>query len=176
MQSSYNALIIDDDIQSRGCCKDVLTKLGIYSVGAGGHGGTILQIIKDSLLAIHDTKLNVLLVDDSITSRKCAKRILEMRLGHRVVEANDGAKAVKLVQNSIRNNEPFDMVLIDCVMPVLDGPSTAKELKSMGFTGLIVGFTGVSQLDHSKFIAAGACMVLEKPLQPQSIFQLLKGV
>ena len=123
-----------------------------------------MQIIKDSLLASPNIHLNILFVDDSVTSRKCMKHILETRLGHQVFEANDGARAVKIVQNSIRNHEPFDAIFVDCVMPVLDVPATAKELKSMmGFIGPIIGFTGLTQLDHSKFIAAGACLVVEKP-------------
>ena len=182
MQNALKALILDDHKENRDLYKEHLNELGIISVETNGNIAEVLQIIKDSLLTNSATNLKILVVDDSATSVKCAKHVLRTRLGHHVDEANSGAKALKIVRNSIQQGEPFDAVFVDFVMTSMDGPTTTKELKGIGFMGPIIGFTGLSQLDNSKFIAAGACMVLEKPLQPykplqpHSIFRLLTGV
>ena len=35
-----------------------------------------------------------------------------------------------------------DAIFMDCVMPVMDGPTAAREMRSIGYEGTIMGFTG----------------------------------
>ena len=48
----------------------------------------------------------------------------------------------RLMRESLQRAKPFDMVFLDCEMPVMDGPTTVRELRAMGFTGPIIGMTG----------------------------------
>ena len=58
---------------------------------------------------------HILVVDDAVTNRLVLKRMLEAQ-GHRVSTANDGEAALKLIET-----QPFDLVLLDVMMPVMDG-------------------------------------------------------
>jgi len=60
---------------------------------------------------------------------------------------------------------PYDVILIDYVMPVLDGPSACAEMRKLGHTGMIIGVTGnVAPSDIEFFQSRGANIVLTKPL------------
>ncbi len=65
----------------------------------------------------------ILIVDDQVANRELLGRQLE-RQGHTVSTAGDGRAALDLLRA-----EPFDLVLLDQMMPVLDGFSTLVELK-----------------------------------------------
>lgn len=62
------------------------------------------------------------------------------RLGAPAEPAEDGAHALRLV--SERGLDYFDVVLLDNQMPTMGGEQTARALRALGFTGMIVGMTG----------------------------------
>ena len=67
--------------------------------------------------------MNILVVDDSPTIRAALRSLLE-RMGHTVVEANDGKEALQMY----RKDRP-GLVLIDVVMPVMDGYEAARHMR-----------------------------------------------
>src|SRR2546426_10575712 len=67
--------------------------------------------------------MKILVVDDSPTIRAALKALLE-RMGHTVVEANDGKEALRIY----RQDRP-GLVLIDVVMPVMDGYESARHMR-----------------------------------------------
>src|SRR5437899_11807285 len=67
--------------------------------------------------------MKILVVDDSPTIRAALKALLE-RMGHTVVEASDGKEALQMY----RENRP-GLVLIDVVMPVMDGYEAARHMR-----------------------------------------------
>src|SRR5256885_12036221 len=67
--------------------------------------------------------MKILVVDDSPTIRAALKALLE-RMGHTVVEANDGEQALQMY----RQDRP-GLVLIDVVMPVMDGYESARHMR-----------------------------------------------
>src|SRR5438309_936922 len=67
--------------------------------------------------------MKILVVDDSPTIRAALKALLE-RMGHTVVEANDGKEALRMY----RQDRP-GLVLIDVVMPVMDGYESARHMR-----------------------------------------------
>ena len=59
-------------------------------------------------------------------------------------------------------------------MPVMNGPSDTKAIRSLGFSGLICGLTGNALLDEQEiFLNAGADYVFTKPMREQSLNLLL---
>ena len=59
----------------------------------------------------------------------------------------------------------FDIIVMDFVMPNMDGPTATKEIRKLGYSGLVFGLTGNAlKSDVDSFIACGANMVLTKPL------------
>ena len=77
--------------------------------------------------AAADTKLDykVLLAEDNATNQFALTRILE-KLGATVTVAEDGEKAVRAVQQ-----EHFDFVLMDMMMPIMDGLSAARAIRAL---------------------------------------------
>ena len=67
--------------------------------------------------------MKILVVDDSPTIRAALKALLE-RMGHTVVEANDGKQALQMY----RQDRP-GLVLIDVVMPIMDGYESAQHMR-----------------------------------------------
>lgn len=95
----------------------------------------------------------VLVVDDEPDQRFLLRRVFE-RGGHDVVEAGDGAAALRSACES-----PPDLVVTDIMMPVMDGVELIRRLRSEPATAAIpiLSVTGDGQL------AGGADAVVAKP-------------
>jgi DNA-binding response OmpR family regulator len=79
----------------------------------------------------------VLIVDDDVATL-AAERQLLAESGFRVVEAHDGAEALRMVQE-----DPPAVVVLDVQMPGMDGPSFARELRMTLKRVPLVILTGV---------------------------------
>eukprot|EP01041_Mallomonas_annulata_P012181 gene12181-biopygen5948 len=61
-------------------------------------------------------------------------------------------------------------------MPVMDGPSAAKAMREMGFTGPIIGVTGNAiGADVKTYLSNGANEVLTKPLNVNRLGDVLRA-
>lgn len=115
----------------------------------------------------------VLLVEDNPALRELATRQLK-RLGIDVVTASDGMEAVT---NAASNY--YDLILMDCQMPVMDGFEATKEIRKIEGSGKrhtpIVALTAsVLPQDREKCFAAGMDEFLTKPVSLDDIRGLLK--
>ena len=87
-----------------------------------------------------------------------------------VCEANDGADVPHVLAVAARKNTAFDAVFLDCMMPIIDGPSAAQSLRVSGFRGQIVGMTAVSSAaSRDSFAAAGVHLLLDKPAKEAAL-------
>jgi len=77
------------------------------------------------------TPLSILVADDSDTDRQILETIVA-REGHRVVSARDGREAVEVFER-----EQPDIVLLDAIMPNLDGFGAAREIKARAGEALV---------------------------------------
>jgi CheY-like chemotaxis protein len=112
-----------------------------------------------------DSKLNILIVDDAVSNRKLLRRLLNLK-GHETAEAENGQIAVDMVREAEKNNNHFDLVLMDYEMPVMIGPIAAKEIRNLGSDVFIVGVTGnLMSEDVSYFRECGSNSVLPKPFR-----------
>jgi CheY-like chemotaxis protein len=109
----------------------------------------------------------VLIVDDSGTNRKMLRRMMTSA-GHQCDEAEDGLQAIMKAKQKIEQSglskRSYDVVLMDYVMPNMDGPTTTKALRAMGYEGVVIGITG-NNVDFDHFMNCGANRVIEKPLK-----------
>jgi two-component system, sensor histidine kinase len=88
----------------------------------------------------------VLIVDDSRLNRKMLQKCLRAD-GHTCFEAEDGLEAIAMVKERVSHanggcGRPFDAILMDFVMPNMDGPTATKEIRALGYTAPIFGVTG----------------------------------
>ena len=117
----------------------------------------------------------ILIVDDAITNRKMIARLLMK--SYETEEASDGLEAVEKVKDSLRNYTPYDIILMDFVMPHMDGPTATGKIRALGFEGIIIGVTGNALPEDIRiFMANGADRVLSKPLELNILFEAISGI
>jgi len=105
--------------------------------------------------------MKILIVDDSPTSRAALKSLLE-RMAHSVVEADDGKKGLQMYQQ----DRP-DLVLIDVVMPVMDGYEAARRMRATGadeWVPIIFLSSKEDDQDLNRAIESGGDDYLVKPV------------
>lgn len=113
--------------------------------------------------------LSILLVEDHEINRKLAQIMLQ-RMGHQFVLANDGQQALNCL-----DQERFDVVLLDVMMPVMDGLTALRlwreretERKLRRTTVLMVTAHAMTG-DRERFMAAGADGYVSKPMSEAAL-------
>ncbi len=105
-----------------------------------------------------------ILVAEDVELNRDILRLALGAYGHHVVFAHDGAEALELVQA-----EPFDMVLMDVQMPVLDGVEATRRIRRLpGALGRIpiIGLTAnVMSQEQARYLQAGMDACLGKPIE-----------
>ena len=105
-----------------------------------------------------------LVVDDVGINRTILKGALED--GYRILEAADGAQALELWEE---HRKEIAVVLLDLMMPVMDGTQVLKQAKRkglMGKTPVLAVTAEESQLKRSGVLDLGVCEVIGKPFHP----------
>jgi len=103
--------------------------------------------------------ISILIVDDDLTNRLVLKSLL-VDAGYLTQEVEDGQQAVDIVE---KNN--FDIILMDVMMPVMDGYDAAKTIKNQKgkFTPIIFLTAMTDEQSLTKCIDAGGDDFLTKP-------------
>lgn len=111
--------------------------------------------------------LRVLLVEDNEVNRIVARKMVEAE-GHSVTEAHDGAQGA-----DVAARQPFDLILMDINMPVLDGRAATRRIRSEGgasATAPIVALTANAMAsDQTQLLNDGMTAVLTKPLSRDAL-------
>ena len=111
----------------------------------------------------------ILIVDDSRTSRKILRNILE-EAGHEIVgEAMDGQDGI----NKFKDLHP-DIVTLDITMPVMDGLEALKTIKTEEPDAKVIMVTAAGQ--QNKMIDAiklGASEFVTKPFESEEIVKMV---
>ncbi len=116
-------------------------------------------------------KAKILCVDDALFYRKILEDLLSPR-GYEVFKAENGKEALEIIAR-----EKVDLVLLDVVMPGMDGYDVCKAIKADERTRNIpvVMITGlISKEDRIKGIEAGAEEFLTKPFDPSEVLARIK--
>jgi signal transduction histidine kinase/CheY-like chemotaxis protein len=87
-------------------------------------------------------------------------------VGAEVTLAENGKIAVQLATEMAEKNRPFDLILMDMQMPVMDGYTATKTLRDRRYTGPIVALTANAMAhDREKCLTAGCNGFITKPIQ-----------
>ena len=115
--------------------------------------------------------LQILVVDDNPINRKVLALQLE-KLGHNVTVAENGQQAVHTV-----HNEEFDLVLMDCQMPEMDGLEATRQIrKSQGNQPVIVALTAYTEESRRQACQdAGMDAFLTKPVEAGKLKSLVES-
>ena len=109
----------------------------------------------------------VLIIDDEDDIREVAALSLESVAGWEVSTASSGAEGIRKAVA-----HPPDAILMDVMMPAMDGPTTFREMqKTPGLASIpVVLLTAkVQGVDQRRFAGLGVAAVLFKPFDPLTL-------
>lgn len=119
--------------------------------------------------------LNVLIVDDEPLNREVAQVILASE-GHHVETRDTGAEAVACC---LDGEHPFDVILMDIYMPIMDGLAAARMLRTNEATRHVpvIFVTGsCSEEDEQAAQEAGGSYFMRKPFRRRELLAVLERV
>jgi CheY-like chemotaxis protein len=118
------------------------------------------------------SNINALIVDDSFLNRQLMKTILEDEFGITVTEAGDGKEAL----DYLHNNAP-DFVILDLMMPVMDGVSALQQIRSKGLKFPIIILTAdIQETTKQRCLSLGVSGFLNKPSSESDIMNLINEI
>ena len=123
--------------------------------------------------------IEILIVDDAEMAVKMTVRILKnMNLASDYMRTTSGSDAIQIVTASMGDPDAkIDAIFLDYVMPVVNGPTVAATIRQLGYTGVIIGVTALTEADAKDvFLGNGADVVTEKPLRPHAVEMALSTV
>ena len=126
----------------------------------------------------NDTKVNneikIMVVDDSDLTRKFMVRMIKNNcLEYKIYDAVDGLDAlIKMIHfNEVGNK--ISMILVDNVMPIMNGELFCKIMRGIGYEGIIVGITGNGlKKDKQQYLDNGADYIFVKPFAKENLMIL----
>ncbi len=115
--------------------------------------------------------LNILLAEDGPDNQLLIGSFLR-KLGASVTIVENGRDAVDAARRSAVTAHPFDLILMDMQMPVLDGYAAARELRNQGWNGPILALTANAMSgDRQKCIDAGCDDFATKPIDRKRLVE-----
>lgn len=112
----------------------------------------------------------ILVVDDEFRIREIIKKYATFE-GYEVMEAADGMAAIELA-----NKEDFDLIIMDVMMPELDGFSACREIRKLSSTPIIVLSARGEEYDRIHGFELGIDDYVVKPFSPKELMMRVGAV
>lgn len=117
----------------------------------------------------------ILLVEDDQDHQPLLTLMLR-KSGSDVTVAENGQVAIELAHAAREAGHPFDMILMDVQMPVLDGFDATRTLRAAGFDNPIIALTArAMSTDRDKCLAAGCDDFIPKTITRKDLIRRLAG-
>jgi two-component system chemotaxis response regulator CheY len=128
-----------------------------------------------------DVSMKCLIVEDEFTSRKLLQVYLS-DYGNCLVAVN-GHEAVEAFREALEENEPYDLIFLDIMMPEMNGHDTLEAIRRIESEHSIAGLDGVkvimtTALDDSRNVMgafrSGCEAYLVKPIEKKNLLEELE--
>jgi Amt family ammonium transporter len=127
--------------------------------------------VPTTVLPLLDNR-RILLVEDGPDNQLLINHVLR-KAGAAVVTTANGREGLDAALAAYQSGEPFDLILMDIQMPVMDGYQAMRTLRAAGYTHPIIALTAhVMAADHEACRAAGADDVATKPIDRKQLVAL----
>ena len=113
---------------------------------------------------------HILVVDDEARIRSIIKKYAEFE-GHSITEAGDGMEAVRLCRK-----EGFDVIIMDIMMPELDGFSACREIRKVSDTPIIMLSARGEEYDKINGFELGIDDYVVKPFSPKELMLRIEAI
>jgi signal transduction histidine kinase/CheY-like chemotaxis protein len=118
----------------------------------------------------------VLLAEDGPDNQRLITYFLR-KAGAEPVVVDNGQSAVEAALLTEQQSKPFDVVVMDMQMPILDGYGAADRLREFSYQRPVIAITAHAMAgDREKCIAAGCCDYLTKPINRNHLIEKITAV
>ena len=94
--------------------------------------------------------------------------------GCEATAAQDGQQAYEMAMQARSNGDPFDVILMDMQMPVMDGYTATSKLRAEGYTGVIIALTAhAMKEDRERCLRVGCDEYASKPVDMPGLVQMM---
>ena len=127
----------------------------------------------DPRLATLPTPCRILLAEDCADNQRLVTYLLS-KAGAEVTLAVNGAEALLAAIEAVTVDQPYDAVLMDLQMPLMDGFEATRRLRAAGYLSPIVALTAsIMASDRQKCLEAGCTAFVSKPINRLELLQTL---
>lgn len=127
-------------------------------------------------IAIDESTLEgrrIMLAEDGVDNQQLISFVLT-KAGAEVVVKEDGKQAIQSILEDGKKGRPYDLILMDMQMPVLDGYAATARLRAAGFIGPIIAITAhAMSSDREKCLKAGCDDYVSKPIKREALIGLI---
>ena len=113
---------------------------------------------------------HILVVDDELRIRTLIRKYAEFE-GHTVTEAGDGMEAVLLCRSN-----SYDLIIMDIMMPELDGFSACREIRKVSQTPIIMLSARGEEYDRINGFEVGVDDYVVKPFSPKELMLRVNAI
>jgi len=119
--------------------------------------------------------LHILVAEDNAINQRLLATLLR-KAGHVVAIAADGAQAVAAF-----GREPFDVILMDVQMPVMDGLAATAAIRDLerttgSHTPIVAVTAHAMKGDIERFLESGMDAYVSKPIRPEELARVIEGI
>ncbi len=138
-----------------------------------------LQLVRGSEVETRDVsqtplECSILLAEDTPTNQKLIARILTGE-GAEVDIADNGQIAVDMEREARAKGRPYDIILMDIQMPVMDGYKATRVLRSEGCTVPVIALTAhAMEKDRKQCMAVGCSGFATKPIEKKILLSAIR--